>query len=246
MVAGIEGVEQDRVDRLGAPQPQCIDPFGPPAYHRRVIGDRDNPVMRPPDASPRAVIFGVHHFDGTAETDLVGTLASFEFPVIAMRQPGFRQFDLPAVGNLLAEQAMRVADAVTIGRYIDGCHRFHETGGQSAKPAIAQRCIRLQFRHRFERHIERVQRVGHVLQQAHIRYRITQQSADQELQRQVVDPLALAVIGLAGGFHPPVDDPVAHCQHGCGQPVMRLGNAPVLADAVNQPLDDFIGQHQHV
>ena len=45
----------------------------------------------------------------------------------------------------LAKQAVLVADAVTVGRDADARHGFHEAGGKPAKPAIAERGVRLQF-----------------------------------------------------------------------------------------------------
>ncbi len=45
VVAGIEGVEQDRIDRHGRPQPQRIHAVAAPADHRRVVGDSQH-VLR--------------------------------------------------------------------------------------------------------------------------------------------------------------------------------------------------------
>jgi hypothetical protein len=78
----------------------------------------------------------------------------------------------------------------------------------------------------------------HFARQAQVRQGIAQQSADQEFQAQVVNPLAAFVIGLAGGFHPAIDDHVAQRQAGGGIPVMRLGRAFVLAHPVAQHIDD--------
>ncbi len=64
----------------------------------------------------RPVIVAADEFDGAAETDFVGALLTLEFPGIAVGEPGFRQLHLPAVGHLLAEQAVDITNAVTIGR----------------------------------------------------------------------------------------------------------------------------------
>ena len=61
-----------------------------------------------------------------------------------MGEPVFRHFDLLAVLDLLLEQAMLIADAIAIGGDIDARHAFHETGGQPAEAAIAERRIGLQ------------------------------------------------------------------------------------------------------
>ena len=79
--------------------------------------------------------------------------------------------------------------------------------------------------------------------QAEIGDGIAHQAADEEFQRQIIDALGAGGVGLAGRFHPVVDDAVAHDEDGGGQPVMRLGDLGVLADAIGQALDDFFGQN---
>ena len=51
VVAGIEGVEQDRVDRMGGPEPQRVDALGAPADDRRVAGGGDDALGRLPDVA---------------------------------------------------------------------------------------------------------------------------------------------------------------------------------------------------
>ena len=54
VVAGVEGVEQDRVDRLRGPEAQRVDALGAPADDRRVEGGGDDALGRLPDvARPR-------------------------------------------------------------------------------------------------------------------------------------------------------------------------------------------------
>jgi hypothetical protein len=52
--------------------------------------------------------------DRAAKADLDRALAALELPRIAVVEPGFRQLHLPAVGNLLPEHAVHVADAVAV------------------------------------------------------------------------------------------------------------------------------------
>src|SRR4051812_41160545 len=95
-------------------------------------------------------VLGGDAFDGAAEADLEGALAALELPGIAVLEPGLGQLDLPAVGKLLAEQAMDVADAVAMRRHIDGRHALHEPGRKPAEAAIAQRGVGLEPRNHVE------------------------------------------------------------------------------------------------
>jgi hypothetical protein len=238
VVAGVEGIEQDRVDRLGRPEAQRVDALAAPADDRGVEGGGDDALGRLPDVA-RIAFWRRGDIDRAAEADFIGALAALEFPGIAVGEPAFRQFDLPAVGHLLAEQAVDIADAVAIGGDVDRRHRFHEAGGETAETAIAKRCVGLKTGNDGDIDAERGERIANLLHQAEVGDGIAHQAADQEFQGQVVNALGAGRIDLAGGFHPVVDDAVAHHEDGGGQPVMRLGDLGILADAVGQAFDDF-------
>ena len=127
-----------------------------------------------------------------AETDLERALAALEFPRIAVVEPVFGKFDLPAVGNLLAEHAVGVAYAVAMRGYADRCHRLHEAGGETSETAIAKRGIRLETGDDVQFHAERLQSGPHVLQKTQIGESVPHQSSDEELKRQVINALFLA------------------------------------------------------
>ncbi len=240
MVAGIEGVEQDRVDRLGRPETQRVDAFAAPADHRCVEGSGDDALCRLPDIARLA--FGVvGDVDGAAVADFIGAFAAFEFPGVAMREPAFRQFHLPAVGKLLTEEAVDITDAVAIGRHFDRCHAFHETGREAPEAAVAESSIRLEAGDHVDIDAQGGERIAHLLHQAHVRDGIAHQAADQELKRQVVNALVACRVDLARRLHPFVNNAVANDEDSRRQPVMRLGNFCILADAVSQAFDDFFG-----
>ena len=88
-------------------------------------------------------------------------------------------------------------------------------------------------------HIERFQRRGHFFHQTHVGDGIAHQAADQELERQIVNPLATRHVHIACGLHPAINDAVTQRQNGCSQPVMRLGSFGILADGIHQFVDDF-------
>src|SRR5210317_1919440 len=65
-----------------------------------------------------------------AKRNQVTSLGTVQFPgVTSLDQPFLRLFDLPALGNVLAEQPMLVSNPVAVGRYAQRGHRIHEAGG---------------------------------------------------------------------------------------------------------------------
>jgi len=82
------------------------------------------------------------------------------------------------------------------------------------------------------------QRRCHLLRCAKVRQGIAQQPANQEFEAEVIDPLGPGLMRGGGGIEPAVDDVIAQGKHGGIVPVMRLGRALGLADAVAQRAED--------
>ncbi len=142
VVPGVEGVEPQRVDGPGRPQPQRVDVLAAPADHGGVEGDRLDDFGRMPGVPGRAVLL-IHRLDGAAEADVVGDLRTLELPRVAVRQPVLGVFLLPAILHRLSEQAVVVADPVAVGGHREGRHAFHEAGCEPAEAAVAERRIGL-------------------------------------------------------------------------------------------------------
>ena len=94
--------------------------------------------------------------------------------------------------------------------------------------------------------LELVERGADRIDQAEIGHGIEQQAADQEFEREIVNPLGTLVIGIARRIHPAVDDAVAHRKADRRQPVMRLGDDRILADRIGQLFEDFCGERPRV
>ena len=227
VVAGVELVEQDRVDRLRRPQPERIHPRPAPADDGRIERHCQHVLARLPFEPRRAIRLGNrHHLP--AEPDLVRTLAPLEFPRVAVRQPVFRQFDLPALAHFLPEQPVDVADTVAIGRDLDRRHRLEEARRQPAEAAIAQRRIRLEIDQVTEVDVEILQRFPHRLHHPDIAHRIAHQATDEELEAEVIDPLVRRPPRFAARRHPLIDNAIADGEDRRPQPVMRSRNNRVL------------------
>ena len=172
-----------------------------------------------------------------------------EFPGVAEAQPLVGIFLLPALRDDLAEQAEIVADAVADRGDRERRHAFHEAGREPPEAAIAERRVRLAFAQIGQADAEIAERGLEHLQQPHIVERVAEQAADQEFQREVIDPLGAGVVALLFGRQPAVHDAVAQRQRRCLVPVVPGRHAGILADrkpelGQDRALD--LGQRQFV
>ena len=233
MVALIESVEPQRIGRACRPQPQRVDVAAAPAHHRRVIGNGLHRLGRLPDMAGD-VVLARNLLHRSAEAYVVQHFRPFEFPWIAVGEPGFGEFLLPAILDRLAEQPVIVADAVAIGRHRQGCQALHVAGREPAEAAIAEGCVRLDHPEPVEVDAKLLQRRPHRAGQTEIVQAVEQQPPDQEFERQVIDVLAPVGVAGARGRHPAIDDAVAHRQRGGDEPVPLGCDDRVLAHGIGQ------------
>ena len=122
--------------RLGLPQAQQRNRIGLETGYRCIVGHTlDDPLGYP--ANPHAAVIAGVLLRVAAQHDLEGGLGPREFPGVAELQPVIGALDLPAILDLLFEDAVLVANAVADGRDLQGCQRIQKTGGQPAQPAVA-------------------------------------------------------------------------------------------------------------
>src|SRR5262245_40838104 len=138
MIARVERIEPQRIDRARRPQPQRVDVPSPPAGVRRVGGHRPSPHGWRPDPR-RDAAPSDYAFDTAAEPDVIDHLGSLELPRVAERKPLLRIFVLPAIPDDLAKESVIVADAVATGRNSEARHALHEAGREAAEAAVAER-----------------------------------------------------------------------------------------------------------
>jgi hypothetical protein len=194
-----------------------------PADDRGVVGNRLDGLAGMPDRAVAALV--VDMLDGAAEMHVVDHFRPLEFPGVAQAQPDVGVFLLPAIVDDLAEQAEIIADAVA-HRGDGKCrHALHEAGGKPSEAAIAQRRIRLALPQRIEADAEIAERHLIDRQQPHIVERVGEETADQEFEREVIDPLAAGVVALLFRDQPAMHDAVAQRQRGRHVPVV-LGRHP--------------------
>src|SRR5215467_1480509 len=78
------------------------------------------------------------NLERTGQVHLDRFVGSWHFPRIGPREPVIWQFELPAVAQGLAEDAVFIAQSRPHARYTQGCHRVEKTRSQPAQAAVAE------------------------------------------------------------------------------------------------------------
>lgn len=126
-----------------------------------------------------------------AETNLHSVVLAGMQPHIAHFEPVVRELHLPAVYDLLTEDAKFIADGETGYRIIQAGRRIHIAGGQTAQTAVAKSGIRLKRAEAFQAEAEIMQDLPCWLQKPHVVQVVAQTRADQKFHRHVIDLFAL-------------------------------------------------------
>ena len=112
-------------------------------------------------------------------------------PHIAHFEPVIREFHLPAVDDLLAEDAELISDGEAGHGIIQTGRCVHIARGQTAQAAVAKSGIRLKRAEAFQAEAEIMQDLPCRFQQAHVVQVVAQARADQKFHRHIIDLLAL-------------------------------------------------------
>ncbi len=152
-----------------------------PADDWRIVGDRFHRLGRMPHVVGALVVV-LDHFDPAAEPDRIIVFGTDELPRIAVDEPVLRRFLLPAAADDLAKETVVVADAVAVRGDRQGRHAVHETRGEAAEAAIAERRVGLDLAQVGQIDAEFVERFRHRLRDAEIGQGVEQQAPDQEFE----------------------------------------------------------------
>ena len=211
-VAGAELAEVEVVGRGRAPEPQAVDRLAAVADDRPVVGHAEQ--------AGRAV---AHHAQAAGlqrerarDRHVHGLARAHDLPGIGPQQPGIGPLDLPAVVDLLAKDAVLVAQAVAGRRDLHGRERIDEAGGQAPEPAIAEPGIRLGLEH-LGPVLARVRAevLAHQRLEPEVDDVVGERAAEQELHREVVDPLGVRLVLRLLGQQPALAQDVAQrARHG--------------------------------
>jgi hypothetical protein len=180
VVAGVEGFQRERFDGPRAPQRQHVAGVDAVTLDGRVVGGALQQSARHPTG---AVVAGVvlEVLGVAAPLDQVVDIGFGDFPRVSVVQPVVGLLDLPAVVNLLVENAEFVADAVADRGTFEGGQRVQVARGEPAEAPVAQAWFHLARQHLVEILTHGGQRgLGRVLH-AQVQQVVAQLRAHQEL-----------------------------------------------------------------
>ena len=138
VVAAIEDGEVERLRRFGFPQAQRVRGVDAVAEDRRVVGHAVHDLVPAPSARAVRPCSSVIVLGAAAELHFHRPLRPRDLPGIAEAQPLVGLLHLPAVDDLLLEDAELVADAVADRRDLQRRQRIEEAGGEAAEAAVAE------------------------------------------------------------------------------------------------------------
>lgn len=151
-----------------------------------------------------AVMLGV-----PAQHDLNRPFGALDLPGIAETQPLVGLFHLPAVDDVLIEDAELIANPVAQRRDLQGSHGIEKTGRETPQTAIAEAgffFLTQQFQKIQSQFLDRLARL---VVDAEVDEIVAEMSAEQEFGGQVADR-AGALFGVGGGgADPAVQEPIA-------------------------------------
>ena len=133
----------------------------------------------------------------SAKTNDNGALVMSRFPRVAFVEPVIGYLDLTSSLDFLAEESIAVTHAVAKAQDAFGGHRVEEAGGKTAQAAVAQAGVSLFGQDVVELDAHAAQALGDNIADTIVEQVIIEQGAKQELQREIVD-LLLVALGVFG------------------------------------------------
>ena len=127
----------------------------------------------------------------SAEAHLYRVVLAGPEPDVALLQPVVRELHLPAVDNLLPENAELIADGKACKRIAKARGCVHVARSQAAKPPVSKPCVRLQLAQRIQRKALLGKALPRQLQKTQIVEIVPKACSDQEFHRHIVYALLL-------------------------------------------------------
>ena len=183
-----------KVRSLGLPQAQLGNALAVVALHIHVRGHSHNAVVVGVLDIVEAVIPVLA--DLAVKADLDGLIGVALQPDLTAGQPVVSALLLPAVHDLLLENAVLVQDGVAGAADAGGGHAVQIAGSQTAQTAVAQTCIRLFLKDAVNVDISVGQGLFCYLVQTQVQQAGLQAAAHQELHAQIIHLLGAGANGL--------------------------------------------------
>ena len=186
-------IEQAHVEAGGARRPEAEDADGLAVLagdHHVARGGLDRGGVAVLDVVEAVVPPLV---DVTVKVDGQRQLGPLLEPDLAAGEPEVGHLHLPAVDQLLTEDAKLVLDGIAHGGVFAGGQPVENAGGETAEAAVAQARVGLQFIKGVEIGAQFLERAAEGALKVEIVQGVAQGTAQQELHAQVADLLALLI-----------------------------------------------------
>src|SRR6266516_3955111 len=137
VVTNVERLEIEGIDSLRAPQAQQICRVDLVSEHRGIVRDASDHARRNPANATAALLVGVL-LRAPPETNVDCDFGARDLPRIAEAKPLVRDLHLPAIADLLVEDAELVPNTVTDRGDLKRCERIEVAGRKPAEAAGAE------------------------------------------------------------------------------------------------------------
>mmetsp|Transcript_93812 Transcript_93812/g.195676 ORF Transcript_93812/g.195676 Transcript_93812/m.195676 type:complete len:283 (-) Transcript_93812:403-1251(-) len=205
----VECLEVKLLGRKGPPKSQVVGVVGVEARDGIVIGHGLNNLSADPSSSPGSSLVAIL-LALAAKSDRIGHVRTRDLPRDRLGKPIVGLLDLPAVDDVLLEDAIAVSDAIAPARERQSGHGVQEAGGQSAETSVAETGVGFEGVELLEFEAKAGQSILEGRLQIQVNQSILERTAQQVLGRQVVGPLhvllAVPVVGVVEAFQKPIAD----------------------------------------
>ena len=251
VVAHVESFKFKGLHSFSLPQPKQIAGVYAIPQDRGVVGNAlHSPVGNP--SNPVAALIILIVFGAPPKTHLKGDFRSNHFPWIAQSKPVVGAFHLPAVSNLLLEDAEFVADTVANGRDLESCKGIEVAGRQPAQPSITKARLLLLVEEGLDVLALLLGCPSNILVNTQVYQVVLQMGTEEELSREISDNLDVLSTQLIDDL---IDglDPAVHqlIPDGVGESHIEVVSAgtlhetplrvkDVIAESASQALDTHV------
>ncbi len=206
------------------------------AGNQQVITDRPD-ILRIDPLVTHATVIVASGATLTAESHAMAHGALPALPEVMKAEPGAGDFALRAVLlDDLREDAVVIANAITGGRIAERGERIEKAGGETTETAVAQTGIFFLGGDVIQVVTERLDGLAHFGEQLVLErgQRIDEAATEQELHRQIADPLHASARHPLTGGDPPLGK---FFTNGDGQRVVDVAAGRVLGRLAEHPLE---------
>jgi len=190
IIAAGERGHIEALRQLGTPEDQAVGRLAVIAGDEHIVRHGNNGVIADlRDLEAPHLVDPLAHL--AAELDLDGVVLARAQPDVAHVEPCVGEFHLPAVDDLLAENAELIADGIAGHGQRHAGRSVHIARGKTAEAAVSEAGVRLHFIKRVEIEADLVQRLAVLLLNAEIEQIVMQARADKEFHGHIIDFLAL-------------------------------------------------------